>query len=133
MTTLTLSEVATFTGRSLRTVRRWIAEGRLQKQPRASHEPINAPTRVAEDELQRFLAQQRLVALESMPEDAVIQRTYAYLDERIEEQLLPLIQSLQAEVHHLRIKVAQLEEDRQREERLKVKPVSPWRKLLGVD
>ncbi|WP_218080834.1 helix-turn-helix domain-containing protein [Anthocerotibacter panamensis] len=134
---LTLSEVSRITGRSVRTVRRWIAEGRLKTRIRESHEPANTPTRVDEKELERFLAAtHRMVRTgESGPEsydsDVVAEQVY----QQLRTEMMPLVEDLRTTLSRMQaqIEVLHREHEALRERVPNNKPVSPWRKLLGVD
>jgi len=132
---LTLSEVSKVTGRSVRTVRRWIAEGRLRTQARAQHEPANTPTLIDEKELERFLTlTHRLVHTEDSPApdvEEVINEACA----RTRAEFLPLIEELRGDLATARnqLVVFQRELDLLREKAAPVKSASPWRRLLGVD
>jgi len=135
---LTLLEVSRSTGRSVRTIRRWISEGRLKTLPREQHEATNSPTLIAPQELERFLAvSHRMVqggGDEAQSDESLIEE----ITLRVRAELLPLIQQLRQE---LTTTQAQLEVLHREQEMLKerqtpapaAKSFSPWRKLLGVE
>ncbi|WP_287127499.1 helix-turn-helix domain-containing protein [Candidatus Cyanaurora vandensis] len=136
---LTLLDVSRITGRSVRTVRRWIAENRLKTSPREQHEPANTPTLIDPQELERFLAlTHRLVQANPSAQGldpALVEEAYA----RLSAEFLPIIQELR---HDLNTVQAQLEELHRENQSLKDRlpavaaktgGFSPWRKLLGVE
>jgi predicted transcriptional regulator len=133
---LTLPEVSKRTGRSVRTIRRWIAEGHLKPLVRAPHEPVNTPTLIEEDALERFL---ELARKPSPPDAEDAEASEARMEEvyaRLRSEMLPMIQELHHEMDRLQTQLQNLQEEHGTlKEKLTPPPkaVSPWRKLLGVE
>jgi len=135
---LTLSEVSKITGRSVRTIRRWIAEGHLKTRVRESHEPANTPTLVEEKELERFLALSHRLIQAGTSDQAVQPYPPPNAEEiyqRVIAEVGPIVQELRRQVTTLQgqIEALQREQEMQREKPAPAKSVSPWRKLLGVE
>ncbi|MGA7955031.1 MAG: helix-turn-helix domain-containing protein [Gloeobacterales cyanobacterium] len=134
---LTLVEVSAITGRSVRTIRRWIADGRLVTIARHEDDPPNSPTLIAQEELERFLDESNRIVRTHEPEwdEQLIEKVAA----RVVEHMRPVLHELRREMSSLASK-EQLETLRREQESSRQmlpttnsSPRSGWRRLLGVD
>jgi hypothetical protein len=133
---LTLVEVSAVTGRSVRTIRRWIADGRLVTIARHEDDPPNSPTLIAQEELERFLDESNRIVRTHEPEwdEHLIEKVAA----RVVEHMRPVLHELRREMASLASK-EQLETLRREQESSRQMIPTPnstrsgWRRLLGVD
>jgi hypothetical protein len=134
---LTLVEVSAITGRSVRTIRRWIADGRLVTIARQEDDPPNSPTLIAQEELERFLDESNRIIRTHEPEwdEHLIEKVAA----RVAEHMRPVLHELRREMSSLASK-EQLETLRREQESSRQMLPTPnsstrsgWRRLLGVD
>jgi hypothetical protein len=133
---LTLVEVSAITGRSVRTIRRWIADGRLHTIARQEDDPPNSPTLIAQEDLERFLDESNRIVRthEQEWDEHLIEKVAA----RVVEHIRPVLQEIRREMSSLASK-EQLETLRQEQESSRqMLPTnsstrSGWRRLLGVD
>ncbi len=129
---LTLNEVSQVTGRSIRTIRRWIAEGHLKTRLRQDHEPPNTPTLIESSELESFLAStRRLVHTCEMASTHEQEQIY----QQLRAEMLPMINDLRQEMQILKDQIEHLQQENYSltQKLQPAKTTSPWRKLLGVE
>jgi hypothetical protein len=148
---LTLVEVSAMTGRSVRTIRRWIADGRVQTIARQEDDPPNSPTLISQEELERFLDESNRIVRTHEPEwdEQLVEKVAA----RVVEQMRPVLHELRREMlslaskeqlESLRLEMLplaskeQLESLRREQESSRQMVASNatrsgWRRLLGVD